>query len=183
MSCTSVTAYTKQCGRGISGGVAKLWIIGYGDLVAPVSGSTDTFAVASGTTVVSQIGIASGKTFVSVGTLKESVSFKGTVKKDSSTGAFENSTETTIVISSISEIGKQFVDGLMQQPVAILIKLRSGTYIVSGLNGFTELTDVTEDTGTKNSDMNGYQLKLTGVEDGFTKTIDPTYVGSIVDKL
>ncbi|WP_428329047.1 hypothetical protein [Mucilaginibacter sp.] len=182
MACTSVLAYTKQCSRGISGGVAKLWVIGYGDLVT-ISGSTEVYAMASGTTIVNQVNIASGKTFVSVGLLKESVSYKGTIKRDSSTGAFENSQETTIVISSITEVAKQFVDSLMQQPVALLIKLRSGVYIVSGLNGFCELTNVTEETGTKNSDMNGYQLKLSGVEEGFTKTIDPTYIASIVDKI
>jgi len=182
MACNSVTAYSKNCGRGISGGVSKLWVIGYGDLNY-ISGTTETYALASGTTVVSQVGVASGKTFMSCGILKESVSFKGTAKRDSSTGAFENSTETTVVISSISEASKTYIDGLMQQPVAILIKLRSGVYIVTGLNGFTELTDISEESGTKNSDMNGYQLKFTGVEEGFTKTIDPTYVGSIVDKL
>ena len=182
MSCTSAQAYTKQCGKGISGGVAKLWVIGYGDL-SYISGTTETYAVASGTTVVNQINIASGKTFVSVGLLKESVSFKGTYKRDSSTGAASNSTETDLVISNMSEAAKTFIDNLSQQPVALIIKLRSGNYIVTGLNGFTELTDVSEDTGTKNSDMNGYQLKLTGVEEGLTKTIDPTYVRSIVDAI
>jgi len=182
MACSSVQAYTKQCGRGISGGIAKLWVVGYGDLNI-ISGSTEVYAVASGTTVVNEVNLALGKTFVSVGLLKESISFKGTGKRDTSTGAFSNETETTIVISSISEAAKQFIDGLLMQPVALLIKLRSGNYIVSGLNGFTELTDVSEDSGTKNSDMNGYQIKLSGVEEGLTKTIDQTYVASIVDKL
>ncbi len=182
MSCTSAIAYTKQCGKGISGGVAKLWVIGYGDL-SYISGTTETYAVASGGTMVNQINVASGKTFVSVGLLKESVSFKGTVKRDSSTGAVSNSTEVDVVISSITDVAKQFIDNLMSQPVAILIKLRSGNYIVTGLNGFMELTDVGESTGTKNSDMNGYQIKFTGVDEGLTKTIDPTYVRSIVDAI
>ena len=83
----------------------------------------------------------------------------------------------------MSEAAKEFIDGLSQQPVALIIKLRSGNYIITGLNGFCELTDISEDTGTKNSDMNGYQLKLTGVDEGITKTIDPTYVRSIVDQI
>lgn len=182
MACTSVAAYSKQCNRGISGGIAKLWVVGFNDLNT-LSGSTDTFAVASGTTVVNQVGISGSTKFVSVGLLKESVSFKGTAKKDSSTNTFSNTTEVDIVISSISEVAKQFVDSLLAQPVAIIIKLQSGTFIVSGLSGFLELTDVAESSGTKIGDMNGYQLKLTGIEDSLTRTIDPTYVASIVDKL
>ncbi|MES2265592.1 MAG: hypothetical protein V4520_02450 [Bacteroidota bacterium] len=183
MACKSVTSYAKQCGRGISGGVQKLWMIGYSDL-GVISGSTENYALASGSTIVSNIALASGSTkFVSVGLLKESVSFKGTSKRDSATGSFENQTETSISISNISEAAKTFIDGLFDQPVAILIKLRSGAYIVTGLNGFTELTDVEENSGTKNADMNGYTLKLTGVEDGLTRTVDPTLIASIVDKV
>jgi hypothetical protein len=181
--CGSVAAYTKQCGRGIGGGVEKMWIISYNDLATVSSGSTDTYAFASGSTIVSNIALASGKTFSSVGLLKESVSFKGSAKRDSSTGAFENQTETTLTISNISEVAKTFVDSLFQAPVAILIKLRSKNYIVTGLNGFTELTDAEESTGTKNGDANGYILKLTGVSEGLTSTVDPTLIASIVDKL
>ena len=81
MACKSVTSYSKQCGKGINGGVQKLWIIGYSDL-GVISGSTENFALASGSTVVSNIALTSGSTkFVSVGLLKESVSFKGTAKR------------------------------------------------------------------------------------------------------
>lgn len=181
--CASVAAYTKQCNKGISGGVSKLWVIGYGDL-GVISGSTEPYAFASGSTVISNIALATGSTkFVSVGILKESVSFKGTLKRDSSTNAIENQTETSITISNISDAAKTFVDSLLMQPVALLIKLRSGAYIVSGLNSWTELTDVEEGSGTKNADMNGYTLKFTGVQDGLTSTVDPTLIATIVDKI
>lgn len=180
--CGSVVAYTKQCGRGISGGVGKMWIISANDL-GVISGSTEAYAFASGSTVVSNIALATGKTFVSVGLLKESVSFKGTAKRDSSTGSFENQTETSITISSISDVAKTFIDSLLQAPVAILMKLRSGTYVVTGLNGFTELTDIDEASGTKNGDMNGYILKFSGVQESLTSTVDPSLIATIVDKV
>ncbi|QEC78771.1 hypothetical protein [Mucilaginibacter ginsenosidivorax] len=180
--CASVQAYTKQCGRGISGGVGKMWIVSYNDL-GVISGSTEAYAFASGSTVISNIALASGKTFSSVGLLKESVTFKGSAKRDSATGSFENQTETTISISNISETAKAYVDSLMQAPVAILMKLRSGVYVVTGLNGLTELTDTEESSGTKNGDMNGYILKFTGVQDSLTSTVDPTLIASIVDKV
>ena len=181
MACTSVTAYAKQCSKGISGGVAHLFIVGFGDL-SIISGTTDVFAYASGTTVVNNINLASGKKFLECGILKESVSFKGTAKRDSTTGAFANETETTIVISNISEVAKQYVEGLLAQPVAIIIQLRSGNYIVNGLNGFTELTEVDETSGVKNADMNGYTLKFTGVSDSLTATVDSTYVQTVITR-
>lgn len=179
MSCQSVANYSKQCGRGISGGVSKLYVVGYGDLKV-ISGSTDVFAYASGTTIVNSINFPSGKTFAECGILKESVSFKGTAKRDSSNGSFSNETEVQVTISNISETAKQYVESLFQQPVALLIKLRSGNWIVNGLNGFTELTQAAEASGTKNADANGYVLTFSGVQDGLTQTVDATYASTII---
>lgn len=181
MACASVQAYSKQCGKGISGGVQKLWIVAYSDL-APISGSTEVYALASGSTMVSNISLASGKTFSSVGILKESVSYKGSAKKDSTTNSFDNTTEITLSISNISTTAQAFVDNLFEQPISLLIKLRSGKYIVCGLNGLTELESAEESTGTKNADFNGYTLKFSGSESGMTLVVDPTLILSIVDK-
>jgi len=180
MPCQAITAYVKQCGKGISGGVDKLYVIGLDAFNAPIAGTTDLFTTASGTSIVNKVAVSGTTKFVSVGILKESVSFKGSAKRDSSTGSFENQTETSITISNISEAAKVFVDNLFMQPVVLLMKLRSGIWVVTGLNGFTELTGVEESTGTKNGDANGYQITLSGVEDGLTRTIDATYAATIV---
>ncbi|RKR82658.1 hypothetical protein BDD43_2843 [Mucilaginibacter gracilis] len=182
MGLNSVKAYTKQAGKGYSGGVQKLWAIAYSDL-ATVTGSTEVYTTASGTTQINAIGLASGATFTSIGLLRENASFKGTAKRDASTGAFDNSIEVGFSISNITDTAKQFVDSLSYAPVALLIKLRSGNYVVTGLNGTMEFSEATEDSGTKNGDFVGYLIKVMGFEDGFTKTVDPALIASIVDKL
>ena len=80
MACTSVKAYTKNCGKGVSGGIQKLYVIGIGD-IPNYSGGTTNFTFASGTTIVNNVNVASGKTFVEIGILAESVTYKGTAKR------------------------------------------------------------------------------------------------------
>ena len=80
----------------------------------------------------------------------------------------------------MSEASKQFIESLWNQPVAIMVLLKSGTFIIAGLDGWLELDDVGEEVGTKQGDANGYTLKLTGVSQYLTSTIDPTYAMSIV---
>jgi hypothetical protein len=179
MSCTSVSNYARQCNKGIAGGIQKLYIVGFGDL-KNISGSTDVFAFSSGTTIVNQISFVSGKTFAEVGLLTENASFTNTVKRDVSNGSVSGSQETKLTINNMSETAKQYIDLLLMQPVAILIKLRSGNFIVNGLNGYTYLSQVDEGSGTKGADLNGYALIFTGISEGLTATVDPVYALSII---
>lgn len=180
MACTSIVAVPKACGSKVQGGINKLYIIGFEDL-APVAGSPtgEVYAVTSG--LVSNIGLDASKKFVEIGLLKETAGLSEKWTIDPSKGSAFSTQTATLAVSDLTSENRTFITSLMNRPVAILFKARTGKYYVAGLNGEFELSDLEGGTGTAAGDLNGYNLTFSGIASDLITQVDPTLIATLID--
>lgn len=181
MACTSIQALLRTCGQeGIIAGVEKLYAISYADL-APASGvaGTPIYTTTAGG-VVSDIGLADGKTFVEIGILKSTVGLKETLTKNAQNGVSFLTQEVTLVLSDLTAENKAFAENVLNQPIAIMIKTRSEKYFVAGLNGQLELSALEGGTGTAPEDLIGYTLTFQGLSKNLIPMVDSALVPELL---
>ncbi|MEJ5092653.1 hypothetical protein GEO21_21660 [Sphingobacterium faecium] len=179
MACKSLTKYSKDC-KGVTGGVAKLWLISYSDLTN-ITGSLDKYTVDETGNLIDEIGVTTKK-FVSIGLIKNTVGVNENYTKTAETNSFEITTELSLVISNISIESRTFVSNLADAgEVSALVQLRSGKFIALGLNGYLEVSTVASGTGVAGADLNGYTITLTGMENDFIRLVDPVIVPTIIE--
>lgn len=178
MACESLIAYSKECSKGISGGVAKLWLLAYKDL-GVIEGTNSAYELGI-TGDVTQIAFNSDDVrFVPVGLLRNTVGLTETFTKTPETGSFEITTELPLTISNITSASRAFVDSLMGGEIVALIKMKSGRYIITGLDGYLEVTSVVGSTGIAGADLNGYTITLSGVETDLARVVDELIIPEI----
>jgi hypothetical protein len=178
MACTSITALARNCGEGIVAGLEKLYMVAFKDLV-PVSGSTEVYSTATNG-VVNEIGLDTGKSFVEIGLLKSTAGLEEKLTKDNSKGiAFLDQT-FTLVLGDLSTENREWIESVMMQPVAVLIKSRTGKFYTSGLNGQFELSELTGGTGSKEDDQIGYTLTFKGISTKLIPQVEPSIVSGLI---
>ncbi|WP_121811010.1 hypothetical protein [Mucilaginibacter kameinonensis] len=176
MACNSLTLLARECGKNTKTGVRdEVYLIAYSDL-AIISGSTEVYAVSSGGTI-SNINVASGKTFVKYGAVKDQNSIKSDYTYNDN-GTYDIQKSLSFTLANIGSIAaKTAVENLFGNPVAALVKLKNGTWIGFGLNGQFQLKSVA--TEVSNS-ANGRVLTLSGSDVEEPQIVDPTIINSIV---
>jgi hypothetical protein len=176
MACASLSALPRACGaEGGIGGLEKLYMIAFSDL----SGVTSTYTVSSGGTI-SAIGIDSGKHFVEVGLLKSTSGIQSALTKDLTKGvAFWTST-LTLVLGGLSIENRAFVESVTNQPVAVIVKSRTGKYFFTGGNSLMELKSADANTGIQEADLNGFTLTFEGVDSNLIRLVDDSIVPSLI---
>ena len=181
MACPSLTALPRACGtEGIVAGLEKLYIIAFNDL-APASGDAgDPVYTTAVNGMVSDIGLAASKTYVEVGLLKSTASVGESGVFNPQNGVnFVNQT-VVMVLGGLSVENRSFVEKVMNQPVSILLKSRTGKWYVTGLNGQLELSALEGGTGTAPEDLNGYTLTFTGIETGLMPQVEAALISTII---
>lgn len=178
MACKSLTKYSKDC-KGVTGGVAKLWLISYSDLTN-ITGSLDKYTVDETGNLIDEIGVT---TKIRINRIdKNTVGVNENYTKTAETNSFEITTELSLVISNISIESRTFVSNLADAgEVSALVQLRSGKFIALGLNGYLEVSTVASGTGVAGADLNGYTITLTGMENDFIRLVDPVIVPTIIE--
>ncbi|WP_449439640.1 hypothetical protein [Pedobacter steynii] len=157
MACVSLTSLPLVCGDVLMAGVQKLYIIANSDLTT-ISGATYTTATNG---IINGINTVSGKTFVEVGVLKNTVGAN-------QTGVFnENGTnydtvELTVQLTDITPESETFVSSVRGREVSAILKSASGKYFSLGLKGGVKLSALTKGLGTADSDLIGYSLTFSG---------------------
>lgn len=181
MSCLkTLTKYTKDC-KGATAGVQKLWMISNSDL-GTVVGKLQAYDVDATGQMIDEIALASGKKFVNVGLLKNTVGVVENFAKTQETNAYEITTELTLVVAGISTNSRKFVTDLIDAgEVSAIIQLKSGKFIALGLDGYTEVTAVAGGSGVAGADLNGYTITISGVETELLKLVDPAIIPTIVE--
>lgn len=173
MACESLIAYSRECGSK-AGGVQRLWLLAYKDLgLIENTNSPYTVGVSGEITDVAFNGDAR---FVNVGIIKNTVGISETLTRTVETGTSEITTELTLVISQITNASRTFAQSLADGEIVALIQLRSGNYIIAGLDGGLEVSTIVGGSGTAGADLNGYTITLSGVENELLRLVDSNIV-------
>lgn len=179
MSCPSIVALPRACGaEGVIAGLDKLYIVSFKDMAA-VSGSTEVYTVATNG-LVNAIGLDSGKHFVEVGLLRSSADVNEKLTKEPSKGVSYFTQTLKVVLSDLTIENQKFIESVLNQPVAILLKTRTGKYYFTGGSGKFELTGVEGGTGTAEADLIGYTLTFDGTDIRLTTQVDDTIVSGLI---
>ena len=178
MACESLIAYSKECGS-ISGGVQRLWLLAYKDLgLIENTNSPYTVGVSREITDIAFNGDTAR--FVNVGIIRNTVGISETLTKTVETGTSEITTELTLVLSRVTNTSRAFAQSLADGEVVALIQLRSGAYIIAGLDGGLEVSTIVGGSGTAGADLNGYTITLAGVENELLRLVDSNIIMDLI---
>lgn len=187
MACKSLTKYSKDCNKGVTAGVAKLWLITHSDL-SNITGTLDKYLVDATGNLITEVGVTTNK-FVSIGIIKNTVGVIENFTKTAETNSFQIDTELNLVISNISIESRTFVSNLADAgEVVALVQLRqkdslgNHKFIILGLDGYLELSTVVGGTGVNGTDLSGYTITLTGMENEFIRLVDHLIVPTIIEE-
>lgn len=181
MACTSLTALPRACGaEGIIAGIEKVYIVSYTDL-APATGVAGTpFYTTAVNGMISDIGLDASKKYVEVGLLKSTSNFKETLTKNPQNGTAFFTQEFTLTLSDITVENKAFVQNVLNQPISIIIKSRTGKHFVAGLNGQFELSAMEGGTGAAEGDLIGYTLTFQGLSTTLIPMVEDSLLVDLV---
>ena len=181
MACASLVALPRACGtQGIIAGVEKLYMLSAADL-APASGVAGSpIYTATTAGVISDIGLVASKFFVPVGILKSTVGLNEDGQFNEQNGSAFFKQEFTLTLSDLTTENRQFVESVLTQPVAVLIKTRTEKYFVAGLNSQLQLSAVKGGTGTAEADLIGYTLTFSGLDTKLIPMVDSALVPSLL---
>lgn len=182
MACQSLAELTRICGSGaITAGVNQLYLIAYKDL-SPMSATNSEVYTMTNAGVVNGIGVTAGSTnkFVTIETTRGSVGAAEKLTKDIQKGSSFITQTLTVTIVGINTENRAFVNSVLNQPVAAILKGRqANSYYVLGLNGQLELSEFDGGTGTAEGDLIGYSLTFTGIESQLIPLLDSTLISTI----
>lgn len=179
MACSSLVALPRVCSTdGIVGGLQELHMIAFADL-APVSGSTLTYAQAAPGGIVNQIGLQATKKFIKIDILKSTSGLEEVMTKDYQKGSLFFTQKLNLILGGNTVINQAFIQSVLSQPVVIIVKSRTGLYFVAGLTGQFELDSLTGGSGVAEADLNGFSLGFGGVSTTFAPMVDPTILSTI----
>lgn len=178
MTCSSIASLLRSCGEGVVAGLEKLYMIAYKDLTS-ASGGTETYTLSS-SGIINHIGLATGKTFVEVELLKSTAGMKEDAVIEPSKGVAYFKQELSIVLGNLTTDNRTFIETVLTQPVAILMKTRTGKYFAAGLNKQLFLSKAEGGTGVQENDLIGYSLTFEGVDTALIRMVDDTIITSLV---
>lgn len=173
MACESLIAYTKEC-TSKAGGVQRLWLLAYKDLGLIENTNIPYEVGVSGE--ITDVAFLGAERFVSVGIIRNTVGISETLTRTIETGTSEITTELTLVISQITNSSRNFAQSLVGGEVVALLQLRSGNYIIAGLDGGLEVSTIVGGSGTAGADLNGYTITLAGVENELLRLVDENII-------
>jgi hypothetical protein len=182
MACTSLSALPLTCGsEGTMGGISpELYVIAYNDLVMPEGGTVGQVYTRATNQMINAIGLAASKTFVKVGVLKNTAGLNESFVGDQTKALYYFNQTFTLVLGGLTIENRAFLKSVMNQPIAFIIKARSGNFYAAGLNGLFQLSAAEGGTGVAEADLNGYTLTFTGIDTAPLSLVDPLIIPDIV---
>lgn len=178
MACDSLVALSRACGsEGLVGGISQAYMIAFADC-ENVGSSTDIYTLTGG--VVSEIGVASGKSFVKVDLLPSSSGLTEELTKNTSTGNSYLTTTFTLVLADLNAANRGFISSVLNQNVVVVTKSRTGKFYAAGLKGELELSALTGGLGIAEGDAVGHTLTFTGITSLLIPSVDPTLIPTLL---
>lgn len=179
MACNSLIALPRVCADGIVGGLEKVYIVAFKDL-APISSATTEVYSATTAGTVNQISLVATKKFVEVGLLKNTSGLSEKLTKDVTKGTSFFTQSFTLLVPDLTVEAFTFIKSVVNQPVAVIYKTRTGKYFVVGLNGQFEVTTVEGGTGTAEADLVGHTITFEGVSLSVAPLLDSTILSALI---
>lgn len=174
MACgSSLVGYVKQCGEKLIGGTKNIYMIAYNDL-KNIEGSTSVYSITAGK--VSEVGLQTSKKFVKIEVENKQNNVTDTIQIGDN-GIISGTFAYTATMVGYSAEANQFVSSLLGQPVAIIIELANGSYVIGGLDGTVQLK---ESVGTISATDLNRTLSFAGEIYQNTPLLDPTIVQTLV---
>ena len=177
MACSSITAITRLCGTAVIPGTEKMWMVAFKDLYN-ISG-TDVYTVGTSSNLVNAIGLTGSKKFVEIQALRDSSGFDSAFTIDPTKGVRFSTNTLTFKLGDLTVENQLFVDTVVGQPVAAILKLRTGRYYVLGLGGLMEATGAQGTSGKSSGDEINYTLTFNEVASGVPYQVDPTIITTV----
>ncbi len=182
MACPSLQALPRACGtEGVVAGVEKVFMITFNDLAVPTGSTVDEVYTTSTNGMVDAIGLVATKKYVGIDLLKSTSGLDEALTKDTKTGTSYMTQTFKLVLSDLTSDNKTFIESVLNQPVSVLLKTKTGKYFVAGLNGQMELSALEGGTGTAEGDLIGYNLTFTGISTKMITQVDPTIVADLIN--
>jgi len=180
--CPSLVGLVRLCGAdGVTAGLEKVYIIAFKDL-APVSGVAGTPIFTTATNgMISDIGLADDKNYVEIGLLKSTSGIDIKSTKNPQNGTAFYTVDFKIVLSDLTVENEAFVNSVFNQPVSIIAKTRTNKFLVLGLNGQFEVSEVTAGTGTAEGDLVGYNISFSGLSGRLVPSVDPALIPTLLE--
>jgi hypothetical protein len=135
MACNPLSKLARECGKNTVAGMNDdVYLVAF-DSLAPISGSTEVYTTSAGG-LISAIGFQSGSTkFVKYSATKNQNTISETYAM-AETGAYDITKTLTFTLGNLgSLVAKTAVENLIANPVAVLTKLKNGSWVAFGLNG------------------------------------------------
>ncbi|TWR26900.1 hypothetical protein FPZ42_07650 [Mucilaginibacter achroorhodeus] len=144
--------------------------------MAYIAGSTEKYTSTQG--LISAIGVTASSKFVKYGTLVNQASIKEDYTYTETSGVFDIVKELTFTLTNLGSVdARAAVTNLIANPVAALVKLKTGTWIAFGLNGQFMAKTI---AGTVDTASNGRVVTLSGSDTEFIQPVDPTIIASLI---
>lgn len=180
MACNSITAISRVCGTSVIPGSEKLWLIAHKDLYA-VSG-TDVYTVgATGSnTWITAIGVTASKDFVEIGYLRDTASFTAEGTIDPTRGVAFATNTLTFKLGDVSLDNQTFLETVLTQPVAAILKLRNAKYFALGLGGLFQLSAFTVTSGAGPADEVSYTLTFNEIDGIVPRQVNPAIISTLI---
>lgn len=134
---SSLIGYVRQCGEKLIGGTKNIYMIAYSDL-KNIEGSTSVYSITAGK--VSEVGLEASKKFVKIEVENKNNNIVDTISISDS-GIISGTFAYSASMVGYSAEANQFVSSLLGQPVAIIIELANGSYVIGGLEGTVYLKE------------------------------------------
>lgn len=170
---SSLIGYVRQCGEKLIGGTKNIYMISYGDL-KNIEGSTSVYSMTAGK--VSEVGLQTSKKFVKIEVENKQNNVTDTITVGDN-GIISGTFAYTAQMVGYSAEANQFVSSLLGQPVAIIIELANGSYVIGGLDGTVQLK---ESVGTISASDLNRTLSFNGEIYAPTPELDKTILATLI---
>jgi len=180
MACNSITAISRVCGTSLIPGSEKLWMVAFKDTIALSGTDIYTVGVTGSGTWVTGIGLSASKKFVDVGFLRDTASFTGEGTVDPARGVAFSTNTLTFKLGDLSVENQAFLETVLTQPVAAILKLRTGKYYALGLGGLFQLSAFTVLSGAAAADEVSYSLTFNEVDGIVPRMVNPSIIAGLI---
>ena len=153
MNCTSVilTRIDGRCDAN-TGGIKRIYIA-LSDDVASVTQSNE-----ENNAMITDITMASGKTFVAWDFRPNTGSYTSTVSSDAAIGNTAATTEVTLQFTKAEATKRLSIQSAINAGAKVIVEDQYGQYLYLGYNSDVYITSATMQSGTARTDLSGFNI-------------------------
>lgn len=169
MPCGFTAGYAQDCNKDSIGGLARIRIAPFKDVVSV----TETAGV------ITAITLATGKQFYDFQLTKNTSNFSITPTPNVQNGTTFYAEAVTFVMNKMKATTSALVDSLAKSSLVMLVEDKNGETMLLGRSNGLDMSGGTVGSGTASGDRSGYELQFAG-EEPVISHVDPTIVAALL---